>query len=101
MQLNVVFIATAFLASASLAMSATITGTAFDGADCTGTQGKSFTMTAFACFNLESNSTKSISYSGVPNEIDFFIPNGIHSFCTSAPTLRLGSGSGCGTAPDG
>ena len=98
MQLNVVFIATALLASASLAMSATITR--FDGANCTGTQGESSTLTASVCFILEGGSTKSISYSGVTKEIEFFIPGGSHDFCTNAQ-LTLGSGSGCGTAPDG
>ena len=50
MQFNIVFIATALLASASLAMSATITG--FAGADCTGTQGESFWSAVWRMFHF-------------------------------------------------
>ena len=103
MQLNIAFIATAILASASLALSATVT--AFDGADCTGTQGKSFTTTIIfsppICFSLEGGSAKSFSYSGVTNEIEFFISGGGHDFCTNGSQLTLGSGAGCATAPAG
>ena len=99
MQLNIVFIATALLASASLGMSAVITG--FAGADCTGTQGESFTLAAPICFSLGGGSTKSISYSGVPNQIEFFVSGGGHDSCTNGAQTTLGGGSGCGTAPDG
>ncbi|KAJ7670610.1 hypothetical protein DFH06DRAFT_1178601 [Mycena polygramma] len=99
MQFNVVFIATALLASASLAMSATITG--FAGADCTGTQGESFNVPAGECFTLGGGSTKSISYSGVPSQIQFYISGGGHDACTNGASLTLGGGSGCATAPAG
>jgi hypothetical protein len=99
MQLNFVFIATALLASASLGMSQVVTG--FDGADCTGTQGESFPLSAPVCFTLGGGSTKSISYSGVPNQIQFFVSGGQHDSCTNGAQLTLGGGSGCGTAPDG
>ena len=97
MQLKIVFI----LASASLGMSAVITG--FAGADCTGTQGESSTLsTPGVCFTLGGDSTKSISYSGVPDQIQFFVSVGDHDSCfIGPPQLTLGSGSGCGTAPAG
>jgi hypothetical protein len=100
MHFNVVFIATAFLASASLAMSATITG--FDGADCTGTQGQSFDVPSGGCLTLVGGSAKSISFSGVPSEIDFYISGGGHDSCTNgASSVVLGNDSGCETAADG
>jgi hypothetical protein len=99
MQLNVVFIATALLASASLAMSASITG--FDGSNCSGNQGQTFTVSSQECFSLGAGSAKSISYSGVPNSIQFFESGGDHDSCTNGSQLTLGGGSGCGTAPDG
>ncbi|KAJ6514207.1 hypothetical protein C8R47DRAFT_1206585 [Mycena vitilis] len=99
MQFNVAFIATALLASASLAMSATITG--FAGADCSGTQGQSFNVPAGECFTLGGGSTKSISYSGVPSQIQFYISGGGHDACTNGASLTLGGGSGCATAPAG
>ncbi|PPQ96453.1 hypothetical protein CVT26_005125 [Gymnopilus dilepis] len=99
MQFNVTFVATALLASASLAMSATITG--FAGADCSGTQGQSFNVPSGECFSLGGGSTKSIRYSGVPSEIEFYISGGGHDSCTNGAQLTLGGGSGCGTAPAG
>jgi len=99
MQFNVVFIATALLASASLAMSATIIG--FAGADCTGSQTPTAQAPVGVCETLGSGSVKSIRYSGVPNRIEFYISGGAHDNCTNGPTLVLGSGSGCATAPAG
>ncbi|KAJ7101905.1 hypothetical protein C8R44DRAFT_746942 [Mycena epipterygia] len=96
MQFNVVFITTALLASASLAMSATITS--FAGADCTDTNGESFGVSSIECFSLGGGSTKSISYSGVPSKIEFYISSGGHDSCTNGPSLVLGDGS---TAPAG
>ncbi|PPQ70588.1 hypothetical protein CVT25_012010 [Psilocybe cyanescens] len=96
MQFSVFVIASALLASASVAMSATITG--FAGADCTGTQGKSFDVPANECSNLGGDSAKSIRYSGVPNQIKFFLSGGSHDSCASV-YLTLGGGSGCATAP--
>ncbi|KAJ7858409.1 hypothetical protein B0H14DRAFT_3447324 [Mycena olivaceomarginata] len=99
MQFNVVFITTAILASASLAMSATVTG--FSGAGCTGTKGKSFSVPAGECFTLGAGSTKSIKYSGVPKGIKLFISGGGHDACTNGATTSRGGGSGCATAPAG
>ncbi|KAJ7506857.1 hypothetical protein B0H11DRAFT_1973079 [Mycena galericulata] len=99
MQFNVVFIATALLASASLAMSATVT--LFAGSECNGTDGGSFSVSSEECLSLGSSSTKSISYSGIPSEIEFFISGGGHDSCTNGASLVLGGGSGCGTAPAG
>ncbi|KAF9524389.1 hypothetical protein CPB83DRAFT_861277 [Crepidotus variabilis] len=99
MQFNTAFIATALLASASLAMSARITGWA--GADCTGQQGQSFDLSAPVCFTLGGGSTKSIQYSGVPNRIDFYVSGGGHDSCTNGSQGFRGGGSGCANAPAG
>ncbi|PPQ97488.1 hypothetical protein CVT26_002717 [Gymnopilus dilepis] len=99
MQFNVVFIATALLASASLALSATVT--LFAGAGCTGAQEGSFNVPSGECLSLGSGSVKSMGYSGVPSEIEFFISGGGHDSCTNGAQLVLGGGSGCGTAPAG
>ncbi|KAJ6527683.1 hypothetical protein B0H19DRAFT_1083782 [Mycena capillaripes] len=99
MQFNVVFITTAILASASLAMSTTVTG--FAGAGCTGTKGQSFSVPAGECFTLGAGSTRSIKYSGVPKGIKFFISGGGHDACTNGATTSRGGGSGCATAPAG
>ncbi|KAF8883651.1 hypothetical protein CPB84DRAFT_1750632 [Gymnopilus junonius] len=99
MQFNVVFVATALLASASLAMSATIT--LFSGAGCSGSSGGSFGVPSGECLSLGGGSTKSIRYSDVPSAIEFFISGGGHDSCTNGAGLVLGGGSGCGTAPDG
>ena len=100
MQFNVVFIATALLACAAPAMS-TVTLVLYEGANCTGTVYRRGTYGTPECVSAEPTSAKSISYSGVPNEIQFFLPNGSPESCSNAPQLVLGSGSGCGTAPDG
>jgi hypothetical protein len=99
MQFNVAFITTTVLASAPLAMWATITG--FAGADCTGTQGESFNVGQNVCFTLGSGSTRSIRYSGVPGGIQFFISGGGHDSCTNGAQATRGGGSGCVTAPAG
>ncbi|KAJ6505288.1 hypothetical protein C8R45DRAFT_1091024 [Mycena sanguinolenta] len=99
MQFNVVFITTALLASASLAMSAKITG--FAGADCSGTKGETFKVSAGECFTLGHGSTKSIHYTGVAKEIKFFISGGGNDACTNgAHTVRVDA-HGCATAPAG
>jgi len=98
MQFNVVFVATALLASASLAMSARIT--IFDGADCTGNQASTEVPSGF-CGTLGSGSRRSIGYSGVPSQIQFFISGGGHDNCSNGATLVRGGGSGCATAPAG
>jgi len=99
MQFNVFFVATALIASASLAMSATVTG--FAGADCTGSQGQSFDVPSRVCFTLGGGSVKSIRYSGVPSQIQFYISGGGHDACTNGSSLTRGGGSGCATAPAG
>ncbi|KJA24776.1 hypothetical protein HYPSUDRAFT_38434 [Hypholoma sublateritium FD-334 SS-4] len=100
MQFNVVFIATALLPSASLVMSSTITS--FAGADCTGTvETVNTNVGSNVCLTDGSNSAKSISYSGVGTEIQFFISGGGHDSCTNGASLTLGGGSGCATAPTG
>ncbi|KAF9471577.1 hypothetical protein BDN70DRAFT_901238 [Pholiota conissans] len=98
MQFNFIFVATV-LAAASQAMAATVTG--FAGADCTGSNVASGSGGAGTCLTLGSASVKSISYSGVPNQIQFFISGGGHDSCTNGAQLTLGGGSGCGTAPAG
>ena len=99
MQFNVVFIATTLLASASLAMSATIIG--FDGANCDGNQVFNNGASSGECLTLGGGSVKSISYSGVPSQIQFYVSGGGHDSCTNGDQLTLGGGSGCATAPDG
>ncbi|THU76130.1 hypothetical protein K435DRAFT_879665 [Dendrothele bispora CBS 962.96] len=100
MQLNFVFVATALLASASPAMSATLQW--FSGADCTdsiiGTSNGASSNERI--FLTNGGSAKSISYSGVPKDISFFISGGAHDKCTNGSSLTR-SGSGCATAPAG
>ncbi|KAF9471196.1 hypothetical protein BDN70DRAFT_926233 [Pholiota conissans] len=98
MQITTAFVTTFFLTTVSLATSATVTG--FAGANCTGTEGQTFSVQPSECFTFENGAVKSISYSGVPNKIEFFIVTGAHSFCSTGATV-FGSGSGCATAPDG
>ncbi|KAJ6469098.1 hypothetical protein DFH09DRAFT_1283113 [Mycena vulgaris] len=99
MQFNVVFIATALLASASLAMSAQITG--FAGADCTGSVVFSSGASSNECLTLGGASVRSIGYSGVPSQIQFFESGGQHDSCTNGAQSVLGGGSGCSNAPGG
>ncbi|KAH9478956.1 hypothetical protein JR316_0009419 [Psilocybe cubensis] len=87
------------LACASAAMSATITG--FAGADCTGSQVASGSGGSNTCLTLGSASVRSISYSGVPSSIEFYISGGGHDSCTHGSQLTRGAGSGCATAPTG
>ena len=103
MQLNVVFIATALLASASLAISVTVpvpVVTVFDGANCTGKGVILPLVLPDVCFGLGADTKRSIGYSNIPNEIQFFVSNGV-SPCTNPPQLIRNDGSGCATAPDG
>ncbi|KAF9471497.1 hypothetical protein BDN70DRAFT_926123 [Pholiota conissans] len=99
MQFNANFIAAALLAFASQAMSFSITG--FVGADCTGSTTNTVTGSSGECVTAGGGSVKSISYSGVPNQIQFFISGGQHDNCSNGATLTLGGGSGCATAPAG
>ncbi|KAF8882325.1 hypothetical protein CPB84DRAFT_1851301 [Gymnopilus junonius] len=99
MQFDIVFITTALLASASLAMSATVT--LFSGPNCTGAPGGNFTVPLQECFRFETNSTESASYSGVPNVIYFFITGRGHEDCLIGPQFLFNGPSGCATAPAG
>ena len=99
MQFNVIFIASAVLASASQVMSATIIG--FDGANCDGNQVFDNGASPAECLTLGGGSVKSIRYSGVPSQINFFVSGGGHDSCTNGSQLTDGGGSGCATAPDG
>ena len=99
MQFNVAFVATALLVSAAPAMSVGITF--FAGAGCTGSVIASGNFGDNTCVTFGGNSGKSIGYSGVPSEIQFFVSGGGHDSCTNGAQLTLGGGSGCGTAPDG
>ena len=99
MKFNAVFIASALLAAASQAMAFSITG--FVGADCTGSTTNAFTGSSAECVTAGSGSIKSFSFSGVPNQIQFFVSGGQHDNCSNGPQLTLGGGSGCATAPAG
>ncbi|KAJ7501539.1 hypothetical protein B0H11DRAFT_2224425 [Mycena galericulata] len=99
MQFSVVFVAIALLASASLAMSAQVTG--FTGAGCGGSVVFSNGVSSNECLTLGGGSVRSMSYSGVPSKIQFFASGGPHDSCTNGPQAVFGGGSGCSTAPDG
>ncbi|KAJ6455057.1 hypothetical protein C8R45DRAFT_1111706 [Mycena sanguinolenta] len=84
MQLNIGFITTALLAFALPVMSVTVT--AFEGANCTGSilwlsnrasPGQSIFFT-----DGDSGESKSMSYSGVPNDILFYKSGGQNDHCT-------------------
>ncbi|KAJ6457812.1 hypothetical protein C8R47DRAFT_1227229 [Mycena vitilis] len=86
MQFNVAFLASALLASVSLALSATVTG--FAGADCSGTKGESFNVPAGGMLHLGRRLGQvHPSYSGIPNSISFFISGGKHDTCTSTQVI--------------
>ncbi|KAF9023160.1 hypothetical protein BDZ89DRAFT_1041828 [Hymenopellis radicata] len=99
MQFNVFVATAALLASASLAMSAQING--FAGADCTGSLVFSSGASSNECLTLGGASVKSIGYSGVPSQIQFFESGGQHDACTNGAQSVLGGGSGCSNAPVG
>ena len=100
MQFNIVFVTTALLSSASLAISATIT--LFAGPDCTGTQLGTLNAGSQVCLTWGRGATvKSIRYSGVAHLIEFYISGGAHDSCTNGPSLLVDGGSGCVTAPAG
>ncbi|KAF5310065.1 hypothetical protein D9619_010317 [Psilocybe cf. subviscida] len=75
--------------------------TLFDGANCGGGSPGTSSIGTNTCLTLATCSTKSVSYNGVPNQIQFFISGGGHDRCSNGPSLVLGPGSGCATAPDG
>ncbi|PPQ85520.1 hypothetical protein CVT25_006564 [Psilocybe cyanescens] len=94
MRFNAVFMTTALLGSISKALSATIT--LFSGVECTGEEGQTINVPLDECLVLVSP-TKSIGYSGVPNQIHCFVAPS----CNSGPAMGFGGGSGCATAPSG
>jgi hypothetical protein len=102
MQLNAALLATVLLACASSVMSAEIFF--FEGAGCTGTVigGTGISVGTNVCaFLIDNGSGKSIGYSGVPNQIQFYLSGGGHNDCTNSSFLTDPGGSGCATAPDG
>ncbi|KAF9471578.1 hypothetical protein BDN70DRAFT_901239 [Pholiota conissans] len=99
MKFNAVFIISALLTATSQAMAFSMTG--FVGADCTGSTTNTFTGSSAECVTAGSGSIKSFSFSGVPNQIQFFVSGGQHDNCSNGPQLTLGGGSGCATAPAG
>ncbi|KAJ7616445.1 hypothetical protein FB45DRAFT_1063906 [Roridomyces roridus] len=101
MQFNVALIASAILAAASPVLGAEFQW--WTGAGCTGTAVVTTTnLDPLVCFSIANGgSTKSISYSGVPNFIDFYKSGGGNDQCTNSVLFSFGPGSGCATAPDG
>jgi len=99
MQFKLVFITTALLASASLAMSATITY--FPGENCTGNKIGTLEVASGVCLTSGSGFVKSIRYSGVVKQLEFYISGGAHNTCSNGPSLVVASGSGCVNAPPG
>ncbi|KAJ7620401.1 hypothetical protein FB45DRAFT_1006932 [Roridomyces roridus] len=102
MQFNIALIASAILMAVSPVLGADFQW--WSGAGCTGSVHlTSDNIPANECFGLsDGESTKSISYSGVPTQARFFRSGGSQDFCTNGPpTVTTGGGSGCATAPDG
>ncbi|KAF7367026.1 Membrane metallo-endopeptidase-like 1 [Mycena sanguinolenta] len=102
MQFNVAFVTTALLAFALPAMSQ-VTVTAFQGADCTGpTVAVSTEAVAGVCEYLTNGgSSKSMSYTGVPQGISFYESGGPHDECANGASVVAGAGSGCANGPAG
>ncbi|KAJ6454966.1 hypothetical protein C8R45DRAFT_944264 [Mycena sanguinolenta] len=80
-----------------------VTVTAFEGADCTGSvlwvsNGAS---PGQCVFFTDGGSGKSMSYSGVPNEILFYKSGGQNDHCTGDASVVDGPGSGCANGPVG
>ncbi|KAJ7759993.1 hypothetical protein B0H16DRAFT_1533292 [Mycena metata] len=101
MQFNIGFIAAALLVAASPAMGATFIF--YAGADCTGAKvSVADNVPPLDCiFIPNGGSAKSIGYSGVTTQIEFYESGGGHDKCTNGATGTGGPGSGCGTAPAG
>ncbi|KAJ7618695.1 hypothetical protein FB45DRAFT_872093 [Roridomyces roridus] len=101
MQLNVALVTGAILIAASPVLGANFVW--FSGASCSGSVVSSQTnIPSNECVGLANGgSAKSISYSGVPNVVEFFESGGAHDFCSNGATLTFGGGSGCATAPAG
>jgi hypothetical protein len=102
MQLNVVFIATALLASASLGMSQIVVAL-FGDFDCN-TDDPINMIESFSgptCFDFEQEGTVSVAYNNVVNEIQLFVDDGGHVSCSNGAAATYYSGSGCANAPSG
>ncbi|KAF7327231.1 Membrane metallo-endopeptidase-like 1 [Mycena kentingensis (nom. inval.)] len=98
MQFKTLF--TAILVAATSANAATLQW--FAGADCTGRLiGTSQNAETVSCIlPINGGSARSIRYSGVPHQIQFFESGGQHDRCTNG-FQHSASGSGCSTAPTG
>ena len=96
MPFKVLFATIALIASANAA-----TVTFFDGAECTGDVVGTLTVGTNECvFIANGGSGRSVAYSDVVNEIQFFESGGAHDECTNG-FQNVASGSGCNTAPAG
>ncbi|KAJ7155591.1 hypothetical protein C8R46DRAFT_1040959 [Mycena filopes] len=96
---------TIFVVAALLAASPALAGdfTFFTGAGCTGSifASANDVPTGDCVFLTNGGSAKSIGYSNVPNQINFFESGGAHDGCSNGATLTMGGPNGCATAPDG
>lgn len=99
MQFKSTVICAAVLACTSAVNAASVT--LFAGASCTGSTEGTFSVPSGECLSFGSGSVKSISYSGVPKSIAFYVSGGGHDSCTNGSSLTRGAGSGCATAPAG
>ncbi|KAK7055764.1 membrane metallo-endopeptidase [Favolaschia claudopus] len=102
MQLNLLAIAAALaLAATPSATAATII--AYFGADCGGDViATSDDLNPGECIYLaDQESARSMSYSGVPNQISFYESGGAHDACAHGATLILEGSEGCANGPDG
>ncbi|KAF7312863.1 Membrane metallo-endopeptidase-like 1 [Mycena kentingensis (nom. inval.)] len=97
MQFKVLLAAVFFAASVNAA-----TLQWFSGADCTGALiGTSPNAETVSCiFLTNGGSARSIRYSNVPHQIQFFESGGAHDRCANG-FQATASGSGCSTAPPG
>ncbi|KAJ7610493.1 hypothetical protein FB45DRAFT_1066249 [Roridomyces roridus] len=101
MQFNLALLASALLAAASPVLGADFGW--FTGADCTGSVILSTSgVPPNECVAIGNGaSAKSISYSGVPNLVEFFESGGPHDQCTNGAAIAGVAGSGCTNAPAG
>ena len=96
MQFKAFFAVVALVASANAAIV-----TFFEGAECTGTVVGTLDAGSGECvFITDGGSGRSVAYTGVVNEIQFFESGGAHDECTNG-FQDVASGSGCNTAPAG
>ena len=96
MQFRVLFTTVALVTAANAA-----TVTFFTGAGCTGSVVGSLSAGSGECvFITNGGSGRSVSFSDVPHQIQFFESGGAHDECTNG-FQATASGSGCSTAPAG